>query len=225
MCKVPYNCENCGEEVKVIYGSGRFCCQSCSNKRNPSEDTKRKIRKSVSKYIEKIRVTKKVICKQCNKEFEVPDNYRNKKRQFCSELCSHRFFASSAGKKSAESQSINRRSKNEIYFSELCRNKFIDILTNETMFNGWDADIIIPELKVAILWNGKWHYEKITKKHSVLQVQNRDEIKINEIINCGYIPYTIKDMGRENKEFVENEFEKFIKIYCGVEKLVILRES
>lgn len=38
------------------------------------------------------------------------------------------------------------------------------------MFNGWDADIIIEDLKIAILWNGKWHYEKITEKHSVSQV-------------------------------------------------------
>ena len=43
MCKVPYNCETCGEEVKILYGSGRFCCQSCSNKRNHSEETKQKM--------------------------------------------------------------------------------------------------------------------------------------------------------------------------------------
>ena len=55
--------------------------------------------------------------------------------------------------------------------------------------------------------------QKITKKHSVSQVQNRDEIKINEIINCGYTPYIIKDMGRYNPIFVNEEFEKFLKIY------------
>ena len=53
-------------------------------------------------------------------------------------------------------------------------------------------------------------YEKITSKHSVEQVQNRDKIKIKEIKNCGYIPYIIKDMGRYNKKFVKNEFENFI---------------
>ena len=79
------------------------------------------------------------------------------------------------------------------------------------MFNGWDADIILPDLKIAVLWNGKWHYEKITKKHSVKQVQNRDKIKIQEIIQTGYKPYIIKDMGKYKVNFVKDEFEKFQK--------------
>ena len=58
--------------------------------------------------------------------------------------------------------------------------------------------------------NGEWHYEKIKKNHSVKQVQNRDNIKIKEIINCGYTPYIIKNMGRYNPKFIEEEFNKFI---------------
>jgi hypothetical protein len=85
------------------------------------------------------------------------------------------------------------------------------VLSNEPIFNGWDADIIIEDYKIAVLWNGKWHYEKITKKHSVAQVQNRDKIKIKEIIKTGYTPYIIKDMGRENKEFVIEEFNKLTR--------------
>lgn len=74
-----------------------------------------------------------------------------------------------------------------------------------------DADVIIEDLKIAVLWNGKWHYEKITEKHSVVQVQNRDKIKISEIKKAGYIPYIIKDVGKNKKAFVESEFKKFIK--------------
>jgi hypothetical protein len=59
------------------------------------------------------------------------------------------------------------------------------------------------------MWNGVWHYKKITEKHSVEQVQNRDRIKIKEIKKCGYEPYIIKDMGKYNPQFVEEEFEKF----------------
>ena len=110
-------------------------------------------------------------------------------------------------------KSQNRRSKNEIAFCELCEDYFgkDKVLHNKPMFNGWDADIIIHDIKYAILWNGRWHYEKLASKHSVKQVQNRDKIKINEIINFGYIPYVIKDMGSHNEEFVKNEFDKFIK--------------
>ena len=73
-----------------------------------------------------------------------------------------------------------------------------------------DADIIIHDIKYAVLWNGAWHYKKITQKHSVAQVQNRDKIKISEIIKFGYTPYTIKDMGKYNTEFVEEQFKEFI---------------
>ena len=115
-----------------------------------------------------------------------------------------------AGIKSSQSQ--NNRSKNEIYFSKLCEEKFNHVTTNESIFNGWDADVIIHDIKVAVLWNGKWHYEKITKQHSVKQVQNRDYIKIKEIENKGYLPYIIKDMGKFNKKFVEKQFDSFLKI-------------
>ena len=117
---------------------------------------------------------------------------------------------SAAGKHSAEIQSKIRRSKNEIYFFELCKKRFNDVKHNEAKFNGWDADVIIEDVKYAVLWNGRWHYEKLKDKHSVEQVQNRDKIKIQEIKNCGYVPYVIKDMGKFNQKFVEEEFEKFI---------------
>jgi len=104
-----------------------------------------------------------------------------------------------------------RRSKNEIYFADLCNKNFKDIKTNEAMFNGWDADIVIEDLKVAVMWNGVWHYKKITKNHSVKQVQNRDRLRIIEIEKMGYIPYIIKDMGKYNPLFVENQFNKFLE--------------
>ena len=51
--------------------------------------------------------------------------------------------------------------------------------------------------------------KKITQKHSVLQVQTRDKIKISEIKKQGYEPYVIKDMGSYDPQFVIDEFEKF----------------
>ena len=115
------------------------------------------------------------------------------------------------GRKSAAIQSENKRSRNEIYFCELCEKYFDNVEHNKPKFNGWDADIIIDDIKTAILWNGKWHYEKIAKKHSIEQIQNRDKIKIEEIKKSGYKPYIIKDMGKYNPKFVEEEFEKLIR--------------
>lgn len=79
------------------------------------------------------------------------------------------------------------------------------------MFNGWDADVILKHLKIAILYNGIWHYKKVRKKHSVLQVQARDKYKLKQIAKCGYKSYIVKDMGAFNPSFVKQEFDKFIK--------------
>lgn len=151
-------------------------------------------------------------CIYCGLEF----NALKKTVKFCSKSCSSKNFANSkegieclrnAGRKSAQSQ--NKRSKNEVYFYELCKQKFKNVEHNKPIFNGWDADIIIHDIKTAVLWNGKWHYEKITKKHSLSQVQSRDKIKLDQIKLYGYTPYIIKDMGKYDKIFVEQQFEIF----------------
>ena len=158
-----------------------------------------------------------LICTKCGKQY-----YRKRSKvlnsKFCSNSCKMSYmvkinpdFYIECGKKSVQSQKNIKRSKNEIYFNELCNQYFEFVKNNEPIFNGWDADIILPVLKIAVLWNGKWHYEKITKNHSVKQVKNRDIIKEKEIIKCGYTPYIIKDLGKYNKNFVEQEFDKFIK--------------
>ena len=137
------------------------------------------------------------------------------KRKTCSLSCEMKMKqigARKGGLISVGVQSKERRSKNEKLFSEMCMKDFSEVLTNEPMFNGWDADVILPKQKIAILWNGKWHYEQIKKGSSLSQIQNRDKIKIKEITKMGYTPYVIKDMGKYNPEFVKSEYEKFIKI-------------
>ena len=157
---------------------------------------------------------KPVICKICQTEFQPVSS----KIQMCSKKCYNILSRTDeykqcaikngikGGKVSATRQS--RRSKNEVYFSELCAKEF-EITTNEPYFDGWDADIIIHSEKVAILWNGQWHYNQISKTQSLKQVQSRDKIKLSVIEKFGYTPYIIKDMGKYNKKFVEQEFEIF----------------
>ena len=122
---------------------------------------------------------------------------------------------SESGRKSVYIQGESRRSKNEKYFYELCLKYFTNVSHNENIFNGWDADIIIHDIKFAILWNGPWHYKKIKSNSSLSQIQNRDMIKVKEIEHFGYTPYIIKDTGKYNPKFVEDEFEKFKKYIAG----------
>lgn len=197
----------------------KFCSRECANSRiQTNEMNEARSLKLKGKIIPHLRTPREIRkCKWCSTEFEV---LVTSNKKLCSKKCSskyvmkeYRYKFVEAGLKSAKIQSETRRSKNEIHFAELCKSHFGNVKTNEQMFNGWDADVIIEDIKTAVMWNGKWHYEKITEKHSVKQFQNRDKIKINEIKNAGYTPYIIKDMGRENKEFVKSEFDKFIKLY------------
>jgi hypothetical protein len=157
---------------------------------------------------------KPIICVMCKNEF-IP---KRPKRKLCSLGCAHNLARTDeyikgsvingqkGGKIGASRQC--KRSQNEIYFSELCAKEF-EITTNEPYFDGWDADVIIHSEKTAILWNGVWHYKQIAKTQSLNQVQARDKIKTAIVYKYGYIPYVIKDMGKYNKAFVEQEFEIF----------------
>lgn len=206
-------CKSCGCSFVVnerenlhLDNKTHYCSRGCANKRIHSTETKLRIRNSLTKHT-------LIKCGHCDKEFK-PIRSTQK---FCSKSCSGKSRAESdnnnflsncgkiGGKISVRSQ--NRRSKNEIFFAELCEEHFNDVQCNEQIFNGWDADVILNNEKIAILWNGNWHYKKITKKHSLLQVQNRDKIKISEISKFGYEPYVIKDLGAFSKIFVLSEFE------------------
>jgi len=192
-----------------------YCSKDCANSR--TWNNKDKVNKSIANK-KNVKPKVNIICKNCNCNFKV--SYGKRQQRFCSRSCAATWrninlgVGRIGGLASAKKQSKKRRSKNEIYFFELCGGEFSLVKHNEALFNGWDADVIIEDYKIAVLWNGKWHYEKITKKHSVKQVQNRDKIKINEIINCGYKPYVVKDLGKYNADFVEGEFKKLLD-FCN----------
>lgn len=169
-------------------------------------------RDEIDKFFNK--KAKDKVCKYCGKTFKTI----KKNKKTCSDECAKilkNLGARKGGLISVGVQSKERRSKNEKLFSEMCMKDFSEVLTNEPIFNGWDADVILPKQKIAILWNGKWHYEQIKKGSSLSQIQNRDKIKIKEITKMGYTPYVIKDMGKYNPEFVKSEYEKF-KSHFGV---------
>lgn len=206
------NCKTCGNSIeykstkkKIVY-----CSKYCSNKREHSTETKEKISKSLT-----INNNITIICENCNKQKILPYKKRNQKT--CCRSCAMKLvhkkdpiLRTKLGLASINAQS--KRSKNEILFFEKCKEYFKSVENNIPLFNGWDADVIIHDYKIAVMWNGVWHYKKITKEHSVEQVQNRDKIKIKEILNYGYIPYIIEDMGKFSEEKVESEFD-IIKKY------------
>lgn len=163
----------------------------------------------------KSNILKLIKCPSCNKEFQ-PKRVDTK---LCSMTCSiaftrtpeYKLNAIENGKKGGQISATkqSRRSKNEVYFAELCQ-EYFTITTNEPYFDGWDADVILHDQKVAILWNGAWHYKQISKTQQLTQVQARDRVKTAIINKYGYTPYVIKDMGKYDRRFVEEQFEIFL---------------
>ena len=210
-------CENCTIEHDGNYASGRFCSSKCS--RSFSTKVKRQqINNRVSNTLSgRGHGPISKVCEICKKQFDTIWSKRT--QRFCSLSCSSVYkndvydSARKAGIKSASSQ--KKRSKNEELFYELCLSEFLDCLANENFFDGWDADIIIHSEKIAILWNGIWHYKQISKKQSLKQVQTRDSIKVEKIKLKGYFPYIIKDMGKYNPDFVKQEFKKLKEYIAG----------
>jgi hypothetical protein len=164
---------------------------------------------------------KNIICKVCNIEFKP----RQSIVTICSRKCAQEYSrrdeykeiaqrnGSAGGKISATVQS--RRSKNEVYFAEKCEEYFgkENVTTNEACFDGFDCDVIIHKEKLAIAWNGQWHYKQISKTQSLEQVQARDRVKSAIITNkYGYRLYVIKDTGKYDRNFVDQEFE--IMLMC-----------
>jgi len=199
-------CEICGTETE----NKQFCSRKCAGLSRSMENNKLYPNKKPKRE----RVSTKCSWENCENIIErVKDN--EEKLRFCSNSChikwqnKHQNLCQRGGRATRDLEI--RRSKNEIAFADLCKKFFKNVRTNEAIFNGWDADVIIDDLKIAVLWNGVWHYQKITRNHSVKQTKQRDCLKIIEIEKMGYIPYVIKDMGKFDINFVENQFDEFIK--------------
>ena len=196
----------------------KYCSRYCANRRVLSEETKRKISTSLSRSPHP--GERRRFCIVCGNEFwtksggrktcsdDCKDFYRTHRKSFLSDETISKLSA--AGLKSCNIQMEKRRSENEIYFCKLCEDSFNKVTHNENKFNGWDADVLIYDYKVAVLWNGNWHYIEIKKDSPLEKIQERDKKKIKEIEKMGWIPYIIEDRGKYNKTFVENEFQKFM---------------
>jgi len=188
-------CEQCGNEFETNDHRRKYCSRQCAatfnNKnRKRSEHSKNKTRLSVLKYNGIDGDYSPIIWCECNscgvKFYNTPSKNhptKNRKRKTCSTSCfNNRLRAAGkkggliGGKISAQKRCL--RSKDEMALYDLCHQKYNNVDHNKHLVDGWDADIILNDHKIAILWNGPWHYkEMVGLVHSLKQVQNRDRIK------------------------------------------------
>jgi very-short-patch-repair endonuclease len=134
-------------------------------------------------------------------------------KKCCSSECSKNALQR-AGKKSAATRKT--RSVDEIRLFDLCARAFKSVRHNEQLRDGWDADVIIDDYKLAILWNGPWHYRDMPGlKHSLSQVQNRDRIKKKVLEKDGWTVLMFED----RHYTPESAFEEINQFYRPINLL------
>jgi hypothetical protein len=201
-------CGNCNQVYKQTYQNfvKGYYHPFCENSKHIPSNRKLKVKNITcpvcSINFKQKRTDTKLCSIKCSQEYSRRDEYK--------EIAQRN--GSAGGKISATVQ--GRRSKNEIYFAEKCEEYFgkENVTTNEACFDGFDCDIIIHKEKLAISYNGSWHYKQISKTQSLKQVQARDKVKEAIITKYGYRFYVVKDMGKFDKNFVDQEFE--IMLLC-----------
>jgi hypothetical protein len=99
---------------------------------------------------------------------------KKSKNLFCSQSC--------AASWNNRQKRKSKRSKCETLLYSLLVNEFSDLIilpNDKTMLNGLEADIAIPELKLAIEWNGIVHYKPIFGETKYQKILTNDEQKKN----------------------------------------------
>ena len=208
----PKLCIGCNTIIPFEKRINKFCCHSCSAQignigRIHSIEHRQKTSKSLTSKpktgikepktgIKEPKTGNKTFCEiiyqtcvECNNIFILKKQKYPKK---CCSLSCRKLSYSRAGKNSAKVKCL--RSKDEIQLYNLCVTYYKKVDNNLIIKDGWDADIILNEQKIAILWNGPWHYKdmKMTN-HSLLQVQTRDKIKINVLTKAGWKVIVFED--------------------------------
>lgn len=198
------NCVKCN---KTLSGKDqkKFCSRSCSvcfNNRIKivSEEQKQKTSQTLKKRADKkgrkypyengtyIRT-----CIMCNVNF--PHNKPTK--HLCSKSCQDK-LKRIINKQIEERiggvwQRRNSRSRGERLFAEKLTQVGINVITNKKMFEGFDADVILPDYKLAIHWNGAWHWKPIVGESLLNKIKSRDSKRYQMIEQYGYINYIIID--------------------------------
>ncbi len=208
----PKICDRCGDTIPFDVRKNKYCSSACGHKRPQSNETCMKISTGIKSFNNKNPLFRKdvrqkhlkpiqetiVSCFCCNQILTINSKtYDNRKHKFFScdkEQCKisvRKKVSSETGKKSATNRV--KRSKLEIQLYNLCE-KHYDVTHNQPIVDGWDADIIFNEYKIAVLWNGPWHYKNMNMtNHSLDQVVTRDCLKIQALENIGWTVLVYQD--------------------------------
>lgn len=200
--KLPCKCYNCNntffttkklisQEIRENRNRIKYCSQKCHIKANHF-------------------TSKKVKCKNCNKEFyKVQSQIKRSKNNFCSKSCSATY-------NNKHKTHGTKRSKIEIWIeSQLCNlypNLKIDYNKKNTINS--ELDVYVPSLSLAFELNGIFHYEPIFGKEKLKQIQNNDQIKFQACLEKN-IELVLIDTS-SLKYFKPNRSQKYLDIITKI---------
>jgi hypothetical protein len=218
---VEKNCPKCGT---IHVKKGKFCCRKCANTRTHTEKTKKQISKSIKnsdafkyamkrmwvdgKHIHKNkpnlknrRIERVVIkCINCKTDISVRP-FQVKKRKFCSGSCRNVFNNKFI---------CGNRSKAEVLLENRLKDTFPELemlFNNRKILDGLELDVYIPNLKLAIEWNGIFHIKNI--RGNLETVQKKDKMKLDRCNELGIELFVIEDPA-SNPKFVTKKIEEII---------------
>lgn len=197
-------CKNCGKEFTVIEeetkfpikGDKYFCCRSCANTRHHSQETKRKIKESISKFIVTndnecgfIHKKKEYIthCKYCGKEIKYigAKNFK----LYCSNECKHNYASDHFG---GYRENSTKRFKYGTYKGIHCDSSWE--LAFVCYYKEHNLYIERCKEKREYIWNGKKHayYPDFVTDDGIIEIKGykvkgyKEKQKYNQDIKVLY---------------------------------------
>ncbi len=182
------NCLLCKNKVlkykSQIISGNIFCNSKCSGLFN-AKKIGNKLRKEIH-----------VKCKNCSFNFIIkPANLFNRetklphKNKFCSKKCNGTYLANQKlGIHDPNNNYTKNRSSLEEFLEEKIRKNlpYLELeLNNRSLLNGYELDLYIPEIKMAIEINGIIHIKKIYKNQNLEKIQKKDKFKIEKCKELG----------------------------------------
>lgn len=102
------------------------------------------------------------------------------------------------------------RSRSERLLFKLLKTEYPSLYIKQQdrdLLNPYELDITIPELQIAIEWNGIFHYQPINSKTKLRKTQKKDRLKQKLLYEMNWTFYVVRHESKFNENIVNEHFE------------------